>query len=167
VADTETVAGAGLGAGIRTFVIGVFSKAEKDDASKNLDRVATRGGSEKAFIIDTDQNVEQEFLATLNKVREKTLSCELALPQPDGGIPDYGKVNVEYTAGSGGSLVIPYTAGADQCDAVKGGWHYDVEPSKGKPSQVMLCPASCKRAQEGLGGHLDVVQGCKTIVILK
>lgn len=61
--------------------------------------------------------------------------------------------------------LIGYVAAAAACDPVKGGWYYDVDPAAvdgGKPSKVVLYPASCATVQKNVGGVVDVVQGCAT-----
>jgi hypothetical protein len=82
---------------------------------------------------------------------------------PEAGTPDYNKVNVLYTdPTTKAQTLIDYVASAAACDPAKGGWHYDVAPASGKPSKVILCPASCSTVQKSIGGVVDVVQGCAT-----
>jgi hypothetical protein len=54
------------------------------------------------------------------------------------------------------------TGSAAACDAVKGRWYYDVDPATGKPTKVILCPATCSKVQADPAGSVNVVQGCTT-----
>src|SRR5205823_711503 len=75
---------------ILTFVIGVGSSLGA------LNGVAQAGGTQSAFIVDTTQNVNQQFLDALNKIRGTALGCSYKIPIPsNGGTPDYGSVNVQ------------------------------------------------------------------------
>ena len=47
-----------------------------------------------AFVVDTTQNVNQQFLDALNKIRGAALGCSYLIPLPDGGTPDFAAVNV-------------------------------------------------------------------------
>jgi hypothetical protein len=99
----------------------------------------------------------------MNAVRGKALPCEYKVPQPDGGIPDYGKVNVRHTSPAGAKTVYPYAKSAAGC-GMEGGWYFDADPSTGAtPAKIVLCPASCTAAN-GAGGQIDVVLGCTTVV---
>src|SRR5262249_12668777 len=60
---------------VRTFVIGVFLPGDTE-SRENLQRIALSGGSNDAFIIDTDGDVGEQFLRALREVRNATLACE-------------------------------------------------------------------------------------------
>jgi hypothetical protein len=152
---------------IRTFVIGVFSAAEQADPAKNpqanLDKIAAAGDTGKAFIVGVNANTTKDLVAAMNQVRGKALPCEYNVPQPAGGIPDYGKVNVRHTAPSGAKVVYPNVANAAAC-GTGGGWYFDTPPSAGAPpAKIILCPATCTEANTA-GGQVDVVLGCQTVV---
>lgn len=148
---------------IRTFVIGVFSAAEAANAQSNLDKIAAGGGTNKAFIVGVGGNTTKDFVAAMNEVRGKALPCDYRLPQPDGGIPDYGKVNVRHTSPAGAKTVYPNVKNAAGC-ASGGGWYFDTEPTGGAtPGKIILCPATCTEANSA-GGQVDVVLGCQTVV---
>jgi hypothetical protein len=168
IAKVASTAASGSPA-IKTFVIGVFSTAEKANAQTNLDKIALAGGTPKAFIIDTTQNVQQAFLDALKAIRETKLACEYAVPTAtgDAGMLDYGKVNVEYLAtGATSPVTIPYvTTGVTGCDATAGGWYYDVDPATGAtPTKIIMCPATCTKFGQDTGGQVDIRVGCKTII---
>jgi len=153
---------------IKTFAIGVFAPADINmGAQTNLDQIAASGGTTQAFIVDTSQNVESQFLAALNAIRGSKLACEYEVPAPgDAGMLDYLKVNVEYTApGASMPTTIGYVGSAANCDPTVGGWYYDVDPSMGgTPAKIIMCPATCTTFGSVNGGQIDIRVGCKTVI---
>lgn len=148
---------------IKTFVIGVFTQAEQAQATTNLNQISNAGGTGNAFIINTSQNVAQQFLAALNQIRGSALPCQYAVPMPESGTPDYGKVNVQFTRSNGTKSTIVYVNDVNGCDPNSGGWYYDVNPSSGTPTKILLCPASCNAVKADSQGKVDVLLGCKSI----
>jgi hypothetical protein len=153
---------------VKTFAIGVFSPDDiTNGAPANLDQIAAAGGSTSAFIVDTSQNVETQFLAALDAIRGTKLACEFAVPAAgDAGQLDYGKVNVEYTGpGSASPTTIGYATNLAGCDATNGGWYYDVDPATGgTPTKLVMCPATCATFSASTGGQVDIRVGCKTVI---
>jgi hypothetical protein len=151
---------------IKTFAIGVFAPNDVSSGTAALNQIAYAGGTGQAFIVDTTtQNVEQQFAAALNAIRGASLPCDYAVPVPDAGTPDYGDINVQYTAGNGQASVLPYVETAANCDPTKGGWYYDVDPAEGgTPTKILLCGASCTTVKGDSKGRIDIVLGCATVV---
>lgn len=88
--------------------------------------------------------------------------CDYRLPQSGQGQIDFAKVNVRLV-GVQGPTDLLYVGNAASCDPLRGGWHYDVDPKDGTPSQVKLCAASCARLKSGAAGTLEIRFGCRTI----
>ncbi len=166
VASIAAAAAAGLSGSpsIKTFVIGVFAPAEATQATATLNQIAAAGGTGQASILGTSATTVQDFIQALQNIRGASLPCEVALPVPTTGTPDYAKVNVVYTdSATKNASIVGYVADAAACDPTKGGWYYDVKPENGaKPTKVLLCPATCATVQADPAGTLDVVQGCET-----
>ncbi len=168
VTDIEGVAAAGLAGtpSVKTFVIGVLSPTDNTaQATTTLNGIASAGGTGAATILGTSGTTEADFIAALAKIRGASLPCEFALPVPEAGMmPDYHKVNVQYTNSTTKlQTVFGYVGSVSNCDPAKGGWYYDADPDKGgTPTKVELCPASCSLAQGDPLGKVDVVQGCAT-----
>jgi hypothetical protein len=144
---------------IYTFVIGVGA------ALANLDAVAEAGGTTQAFIVDTDQDVRQQFLDALNSARMSALACKYGIPEPttDGGSPDYTRINVQVTPGTGGDpQSIAQAPDKDHCPADGDGWYYD---DQNNPTQILLCENTCSKVNTGGQGKVDILVGCQTIVI--
>lgn len=167
IPGVSTIAQGGKTAGVSTYVIGVFTKDEESAAKTNLNQIASAGGSGTAFVVNTSQNVAQVFGQALTAIRGQALPCEYTLPVPKSGTPDYAKVNVQYTS-NGKPTTIYYVANAGACDPTSGGWYYDVDPSGGgKPTKVEICPATCGGFKADLTAKVDIVQGCKTVTVVK
>lgn len=146
---------------VKTFVIGVFTAAEQTQATANLNQIAMSGGTQQAFVISTNQNVSQAFIAALDQIRGSSLPCSYTLPVPAMGTPDYNAVNVQFTT-QGKTFTIGNVKGAGTCDPTNGGWYYDIDPTMGTPTKVILCPATCNAVKADPAGRVDVVQGCAT-----
>jgi len=147
---------------IRTYVIGVLGKT--DTFGPNLDTISKAGNGKGAFLVSTASDVTKDFLAALTAIRGTALACEYALPAAASA--DYFKVNVKVTLG-GSTTLIPYVAKATACDPTAGGWYYDVDPSAGTPTKIIMCPATCTTFKATTGGKIDIEVGCKTVSIVK
>ncbi|MBI4705052.1 MAG: VWA domain-containing protein [Deltaproteobacteria bacterium] len=141
---------------VRSFVIGVGA------ALSALNDIASAGGSDKAILVDdTGQKIAEQFAAALDEIRGKALPCEYAIPKPEAGALDFGKVNVVYTPGGGEPGVLPKVGGPDACGESTKGWYYD-QPNG--PTKVILCPAACDQVKADKKGRVDLVFGCVTQV---
>lgn len=138
---------------ILTFVIGVGSSLGA------LNGVAQAGGSGSAFIVDTNQNVNQAFLDAMNQIRGAALGCNYNIPVPAMGQPDYTKVNVQYTPSNGPAEVFPHYPDKASCPANGDGWYYNNNAS---PTQIILCDATCAKVSADQMGKIDILLGCKT-----
>jgi len=148
---------------VRTFVIGVFA-AEETDAPGNLDQIATAGGTEQAFLVTTGSStdVEQQFLDALDDIRAEGIACELQIPIPESGQPDFARVNVYFTE-TDTAEVLYYATDAAGCDAGKGDWYYGRDDA-GHPTKIIACPATCARFQAATTGKVTIGVGCLTVV---
>jgi hypothetical protein len=166
VAGVAAVAkmGAEASTKIPTYVIGVGPEVV------SLDQVAVAGGTGKALIVDTSQDASKSFLAAMNSVRNAAqLPCELQIPSPKSGeSPDFDKVNVAYTPGSGPDAgkrtTILRVPDETACDPAAGGWYYD-DPQA--PTKMNLCDATCSTVTSDSSGKVDVLVGCKTLTVIR
>lgn len=146
---------------IRTYVIGVLSAEDiAASAGANLDDISKAGNGEPAFVIDSATDVTKSFTAALAKIHGTALGC--AYDVPSGAGADYEKVNVVVVHGSA-SETLPYVESAGKCDPVKGGWYYDVPPSKGTPKKILTCDATCKALSVDATGTIDIQVGCASV----
>jgi hypothetical protein len=149
--------------GINTYVIGVLSSEDlTNGGDANLNQISKAGNGADAFVIDSSKaDVTKSFLDALSKIRAVKVPCEYLLPTGAGA--DYGKVNVLATRG-GMTTPVPYVGSAAGCDAVKGGWYYDVAPDKGKPKKILTCEATCKAFTVDVSTKVEIQVGCATVV---
>lgn len=146
---------------VQTFVIGVFETGDATGRS-NANAIANAGGTGAAFVVDAaSSTLGQQFAQALEDIRGQALSCSYSIPEPTEGTLDYGRVNVEFRDG-GNTTTVPYVGDAASCDATLGGWYYDVDPSQGTPTDIIMCPTTCEAFQAAEGGAtVDVRLGCK------
>ncbi|MCC6521143.1 MAG: VWA domain-containing protein [Polyangiaceae bacterium] len=144
---------------ILTFVIGVGTSLTA------LNGIAAAGGTGAAFLVDTGQNVNQQFLDALNVIQGQALGCNYTIPQPQQGELDYGKVNVRYTPdplnAPGVFEDFLKVNGAAECPPSGGAWYYDDNQN---PQQIILCAATCAMVAPNANGKIDIVLGCESII---
>ena len=172
-AATSELAKAGPEGPITTFAIGV-GKFPGDTFSydpKFMGKLAQAGGAAPAGCnpdetVNTNNlchfqitpngkpvnQIKQEFIDAINKIRGQVQSCEFTLEQPDGGgTVDPEKVNVIYTDGNGVSHIIVQDENS--------GWTYD-DPAM--PTKVMLNGSACTQMKGDPKAKVSVQLGCAT-----
>jgi hypothetical protein len=152
---------------ISTFVIGVLGPDDIDfGAPATLDAIAMSGGTEQAFIVETQGDVQKQFRDALNQIRASGLSCELAVPEAEAGkTVDFGKVNVSFDDGTGATDLLNWPDAAG-CDA-DGGWYYNVDPAQAAPTRIIACPTTCTAFQQTDMGSVQIKLGCATRTVVK
>lgn len=140
---------------ILTFVIGV------GDELTALNGIAAAGGTNQAFLVDTAQDVTQQFLDALNVIQGAALGCSYTIPEPDQGTVNPSQVNVQYTPGDGsGAQTIPFVQSPADCPPGGDGWYYDNNVA---PTQIIMCDGTCEKISLDISGEIDIVLGCSTI----
>jgi len=141
---------------ILTFVIGVGGSVAA------LNGIAAAGGTNTAFMIDQDPNVQQAFLDALNTIQGQALPCAYLIPQPEEGEDiNYNQINVYYTPSGGSEAVVPRVDSLAACPADGLAWYYD---NNAAPTQILLCPATCTTISQDIGGAVRLLVGCDTVV---
>ena len=139
---------------VATFVIGVGSSLS------NLNGIAAAGGTTSAFLVDTGGNVNMQFLAAMNAIRNSA-SCTYQIPLPmGGGNVDYTQVNVVFTPNGGSQITIPNVANKMACPATGDGWYYD---NPAAPTSIILCEHTCGGVQTS--GVVQITPGCDTVIL--
>jgi hypothetical protein len=149
---------------IPTYVIGVFSPAEVATSQPELDRLAMAGATTRSFLLTSTPDLTQRLQDALAQIRGAAIACEFTIPAPKAGAIDFNRVNVRHT-GTAGPVDLPYVGSVDRCDPTRGGWYYDVPPSKGVPSRILVCDASCRSFKMDATAKVDLLFGCATRVI--
>ncbi|MBW2456526.1 MAG: VWA domain-containing protein [Deltaproteobacteria bacterium] len=141
---------------VKTFVIGVGSELGA------LNQVAQAGGTNQAYLVDTNQNVTQQFIDALNEIRAMGL-CKFQIPVPQEGTPDYDKVNVSLVDPNDPDnyVVVGQVDNASSCHPQDGGWYYD-DPYD--PKMIVLCPATCDEVMLS-DWDVSVLLGCQTVLL--
>ncbi|MEY4581910.1 MAG: hypothetical protein RL701_6613 [Pseudomonadota bacterium] len=148
---------------ISTYVVGVFGPMETQ-ARTNLNAWAKAGGTQTAFIVDPTLDVAAQFLDALDKIRSGSIACEYKVPEPpQNSSLDYDRVNVALIEGKKSSNFL-YVGDASRCDRTTLGWHYDVAPSQGTPTKIVVCPQGCDALKTTDQGRVEVRVGCTSLV---
>jgi hypothetical protein len=141
--------------GIETYVLGIGPFLD------NLDQVAAAGGTERAYLVSSEEDAAEQVLAALNAIRrDAVIPCDLTVPPaPEGQTLRYDEVNIFHADPACNGSVFGYVEEASNCGE-RGGWYYD-DPDA--PSIMKLCPTSCETV--GIpGSELVVTVGCETVV---
>jgi hypothetical protein len=161
IPDIAQVAGAAFSAdpSVKTFVVGVFSRADLGDSGvQRLNTVAAAGGTDRAFIVSTEGDVAASFLAALNRIRDTTLACQFQL---DGSLGlDFDRVNMTYTAPDGAVTALSSVSTREGCVATPSGWYYERDDS-GTPVRIEMCPQTCEQLQVS-NSRAELQIGCAT-----
>jgi hypothetical protein len=140
---------------ILTFVIGVGASPATCNA------IAAAGGTDQAFLVDQDPNVQQAFLDALNQIQGIALPCSYLIPEPTMGEINFEQVNVQYTPDGGSPETLPKVGSAAECPPGQNAWYYD---NNANPTQIILCPDTCTNLSAGENGQVNIVLGCDTVV---
>lgn len=135
---------------IRTFVLGIGPNLT------DLNQIATSGGTDQAIFINTGQDVGQQLIDALNRIREDVVvDCAYNIPPPPAGQTiNLSTVNVRITTSDGDEIVVgrddPSASGCN-------GWQFD-DPAM--PSQIILCGDACDTVQSDPNARFDVLVSC-------
>jgi hypothetical protein len=143
---------------VRTFVIGVFGDLDLGaDGQARLDALARAGGSERALIVNTGDDVASDFLAALNAIRSTAVSCDFQLEA--SATIDFDRVNLALTEAGGSTKQLSSVADRVACGDADG-WYY-VRDGAGVPLQLSVCPGTCEQL-ERQRARVDLQVGCVT-----
>jgi hypothetical protein len=163
IEDVLSIAASGLAGDVpvRTFVVGVF-EAGDTSGRDNVNELAKAGGTERAVLIDSSGDVDQQFLDALRALRSGQLGCAFQLPASNAPL-DYFQVNLQFNSG-GRSQQLPFVGDLAGCDATPSGWHYDVDPAQTRPSAIVVCPNVCAQIKAAPAASVQMQLGCATII---
>jgi hypothetical protein len=161
IENVAAVAATALADGIQTYVIGVANPVTEEeptppDDTGNLLAIAQAGGTEQAFIVDTNDPAQTvtDFKSVIEGIRENGFSCEVLIPQPpEGETFDKEKVNVNFTNAQGETPFV-----YDPTCTERYAWRYDDEAA---PTVIELCETVCGDIKAQSDGELSVQFGCK------
>lgn len=147
-----------------TYVIGVenpVTEEEPDppDSVSGLNLVAEQGGTQAAFLINTDDPTQTstELANIIEQIRMTSFTCSLEIPPPpEGKTFDQELVNVAFNTATG---AVDY-AYDPECTGSTG-WRFDDEAN---PGSIELCQSACDALIASLkdaDGQLAVQFGCE------
>lgn len=146
---------------VRTLVFGVFQLGDALSIN-NVNQIARAGDTDQALLIDTQADVNAQFLKALRSIRGNTFACEFQLSST---AVNYDLVNLEFKADPDAEAEqLTYVESASECDPRKGNWHYDIGPDNGTPTRIEVCPGVCTRFKAAVEGELSLQIGCKTLL---
>jgi von Willebrand factor type A domain len=170
--EDAALVGSELQKGITTFAVGIGPFPSSDTKSYDpafMGQLAQAGGAAPAgcnpsensnvaavchFQITpggkTAQQLTQDFIDAINKIRSAVATCEFVLSK-DGAV-DPSQVNVIYTDAGGVQHVLVQDG--------SNGWTYD---NPQNPSKVILHGANCDTVKNDPKGKVAIVLGCATI----
>jgi hypothetical protein len=135
---------------IRTYVLGIGPNLD------DLNAIAENGGTEQALFVDTSNAISTELPAKLAEIRSAVaVDCVYNRPAAPAGQDFDGRVNVQYTTGSGDVQQVGFNSAAD----CKEGWQYTDDTH----AQVRLCGTTCDTVKADAGARIDVLYGCTTV----
>jgi hypothetical protein len=144
--------------GTRTFVVGVFTAEEAEDAQENLDAIARAGGTERAFLVGAEGALSDDFARALEEARISATSCEYALPAQAANV-DLDLVSFTLR-GDAGDRALELLPSASACTDGQAGAYVldDVDAPR-----LVLCPSICATALEDGMPPIGVRGGCATV----
>ena len=123
--------------------------------------VQQTGGAKGEICVDNWQPV---FTAiTQAVITGAKVSCEYVIPpNPDGGVFDPNKVNVDYLPQGNPPAQPVYRVNTPtECTGGgQGGWYFD---NNAAPTRILLCPETCRAVQSDAKAQVDVKFGCQSI----
>ena len=147
------------GRGAEIYVLGITANNNGQGSSlTQLDRIATAGGTDHAYLTDT-RDVAGSMLAALNDIRaDAVIPCDLSIPAPPSGeVIAADKINIGICDRAGQPIPTPYVGSSNECGD-HAGWYYN-DPTS--PSMIHLCNVTCDTVKAP-GSSLFFSVGCKT-----
>lgn len=142
---------------VHTFFVGVFSDQDLGlDGSERLDELARAGGSRQAVVINTANDVAQDFLIALDAIRDTSSRCNFRLDSSD---LDLDRVNLEVVDQVGATTQLFNVGDAVSC-ADQQGWFYERDDN-GARRQITVCPSTCRGLVAG-NLRTNLAIGCAT-----
>jgi hypothetical protein len=150
-----------LGDEIPTYVIGVANPMidGAPDTVSDLQAIASAGGTDQAFIIDTGDPAQttSAFGKAVEQIRSSSIACNLDIPSPpDGDTFNKERVAVTYDS-AGQSTTLHYDAKCGDSTA----WRYD---DADDPHQIELCDGTCDVIKADPDAALNVQFACKQLL---
>jgi hypothetical protein len=122
-----------------------------------LQNLAVAGGTEEAFLLDTDDPLatQEALTEAMLEIAADSVSCEVTIPDHPNPGETFEPDKIDVVAGIDGEEVrLEY----DETCEIPLAWHYD-DPAD--PSLIQLCPEACSAVQADPNGSLEVQFLCE------
>ena len=129
----------------------------EDDNLDALQELAVAGGTEEAFLLDTDDPLatQEALTAALLQIAADSVSCEVPIPDHPNPGETFEPDKIDVVAGIDGEEVrLEY----DETCEIPLSWHYDDDSD---PTWIELCPDACSAVQADPNGSLEVQFLCE------
>jgi hypothetical protein len=133
--------------GVVTYTVGLA-----DASQALLTDIAAKGRGEAYFLSTT--NTATDLVNALNAIRNKSVSCDLALDTTNGINVD--DVKLAYTSGSNTTQFTRVMA-ASNCGTLTNRWYFD---NNAAPTKITLCPETCAIVRGDPAAKLSLEIGC-------
>lgn len=144
---------------VLTFAIGVFTASDAaSGAPAKMDDIAAAGGTNRAYVIRTQDDVATEFLGALDTIRRAAISFSYPIPVPESGTADPSTIRIKLALPGHETRILPRVVDEAHCLPGVDGWHFDQEPN---PARIVLCEATCMDVWAAKSGQVDIAIGCK------
>ena len=151
--------------GLLTFVIGVFSPEEEQDARVNLSQIAKAGDTDEAFIVTTNEQVSGRLIDALAQIRDHAGECEFSIPWPNKTPLSSYQFEVGMTASSSAPPDVLFRAKSrDACPNDRPAYYFDEGTAdKAQPGRVILCPIACSSLLQSNTTHVTISGVCNNV----
>ena len=125
----------------------------------NMPIADCRSGTQ-ARVCETDWTTLLEEIA-MGVVAGVPVVCDFAIPEPPMGMTlDFEEIGVVYVVGDMSETALTRVAEMSAC--VGGGWYFD---DAAAPTQIILCPDTCRTVQADPDARIDIRLGCFPILM--
>ncbi|MCP4606443.1 MAG: hypothetical protein GY847_39045 [Proteobacteria bacterium] len=143
--------------GIPVFTIG-FPNLLPSEAQDLIDEIASRGGTDTAFIIQAG-NVGAQFTDRLLEIQKESVGCEFGMPSfsTDGVETDEARIIFEP---SSGGTPVEYTKVADEAACGTGAGEFFYYNDNTTPTSIFMCPNLCDKVLDDVEGSVKISVDC-------
>jgi hypothetical protein len=105
---------------------------------------------------------QEKHTVTTSHVVQTQLKCQWKIPQQKMGDPplDPKKVNLQFTPPNAPGVQFGHVDSAAACPLTGNAWYFDNEMA---PTQISLCPNTCKSVESVMGARIDILLHCPRI----
>jgi hypothetical protein len=116
------------------------------------------GDVDSCYYYNVGNGDPRAFMDALQQIQRAVSECQFNVPEGETGLANPDEVRLDYSSSTQPiPIVLPRTESADTCGD-QHGWHYDDNDA---PTRLVLCPASCDKAQSDTLVRLEVLLGCE------